>query len=68
MESLKRVKLLNACSEPLNKKEVAEDRMVNKIKVLKEEYKMEKLKQIRRENIRYLQKSITWVFLEVAQI
>ena len=54
-ESLTRVELLNAFKEHLQIKDIDEDMIMNKIKVLKEENKMETLKKIQKDIIRLLQ-------------
>ena len=60
--------LPNPCQEYLNRQEVAEAVMYSHLKVLKEQYSMEKLKHLKNTELRYMQNYMSQVSLENARL
>ena len=68
MEMCEEVGLPNACTVYLKREEVSEAVMYNHLKILKEEYGMEKLKHLQNMDIRYMQKYMAQVSLENSRL
>ena len=64
----KNIGLPNACLEYVHRKEVSEAILMSHLKVLKEEYKMQKLKHLQNTDIRYRQDYMKMSSLEYARI
>ena len=68
MKMCEEVGLPNACTVYLKRDQVSEAVMYNHLKILKEEYGMEKLKHLQNTDIRYMQKYMAQVSLENSQL
>jgi hypothetical protein len=68
VEICQKIGLPNACLQYVHRKEVAEAILISHLKVLKEEYKMEKLKHLQNTDIRYRQEYMRLKSLEYARI
>ena len=64
----KNIGLPNACLEYIHRKEISEAILISHLRVLKEEYKMEKLKHLRNTDIQYRQEYMMMSSLEYARV
>ena len=68
IDCCQKVGLLNSCTEYIKREEVKEAVLISNMKVLKEEYKMEKLKHLQMDDLRYMQIYMANVSLEDSRL